>query len=85
MLKTLTFVAAGATVLATGLWAQEETPDHRLRSAASVFHEMLGAPESIKSKSTAMRCRCHSKVDDGLGLSAPFNTYDSPAQPYPIS
>ena len=45
MFNKLTFVAAGAAVLATGLWAQEETPDHRLRSAASVFHEMLSAPD----------------------------------------
>ena len=45
MLKTFTIVTAGAALLATGLWAQEETPDHRMRSAASVMHEMLGAPD----------------------------------------
>jgi lipid-binding SYLF domain-containing protein len=45
MLKTLTLITAGAAVLATGLWAQEETPDHRLRSAADVLHETLGAPD----------------------------------------
>ncbi len=45
MFNKLTFVAAGAAVLATGLWAQEDTPDHRLRAAASVFHEMLSAPD----------------------------------------
>jgi lipid-binding SYLF domain-containing protein len=45
MLKTLTLITAGAAVMATGLWAQEETPDHRLRSAADVLHETLGAPD----------------------------------------
>lgn len=45
MVKTLTFVAAGAAILATGLWAQEESPDHRLRSAADVLRETLNAPD----------------------------------------
>jgi lipid-binding SYLF domain-containing protein len=45
MLKTFTLITAGAALLATGLWAQEETPDHRMRSAASVLHEMLSAPD----------------------------------------
>jgi SH3 domain-containing YSC84-like protein 1 len=45
MLKTFTLITAGAAILATGLWAQEETPDHRMRSAADVLHEMLGAPD----------------------------------------
>jgi SH3 domain-containing YSC84-like protein 1 len=45
MLKTLTLITAGAAVMATGLWAQEETPDHRLRSAADVLRETLGAPD----------------------------------------
>jgi lipid-binding SYLF domain-containing protein len=45
MFKTLTIVTAGAALFATGLWAQEETPDHRMRSAASILHEMLNAPD----------------------------------------
>ena len=45
MYKTFTFVAASAAVLATGLWAQEETPDHRLRASAEVFHEVTAAPD----------------------------------------
>jgi lipid-binding SYLF domain-containing protein len=45
MFKTLTILTAGAALFATGLWAQEETPDHRMRSAASVLHEMLNAPD----------------------------------------
>ncbi|HEX5226897.1 MAG TPA: lipid-binding SYLF domain-containing protein [Bryobacteraceae bacterium] len=45
MLKSFTFIAAGAAILATGLWAQEEKPDHRLRASADVLHDMLGAPD----------------------------------------
>jgi lipid-binding SYLF domain-containing protein len=45
MLKTFTLIAAGAAMLAPGLWAQEETPDHRLRAAAEVFHEIMAAPD----------------------------------------
>jgi len=58
MLKTLTFVAAGTAVLATGLWAQEETPDHRLRSAASVFHEMMGAPDKGIPRDLLEKAQC---------------------------
>ncbi len=43
MLRTLTLIAAG--IIATNLWAQEETPDHRLRSAAEVLRETMGAPD----------------------------------------
>jgi lipid-binding SYLF domain-containing protein len=45
MLRTWTSIAAGAAIMATGLWAQEETPDHRLRSSAEVFHEIMAAPD----------------------------------------
>jgi lipid-binding SYLF domain-containing protein len=45
MLKTLTWVTAAAAILATGLWAQEETPDHRLRTAADVLRETMNAPD----------------------------------------
>jgi SH3 domain-containing YSC84-like protein 1 len=45
MHKTWTLMAAGAALFATGLWAQEETPDHRMRSSADVLHEMLDAPD----------------------------------------
>lgn len=58
MLKTFTIVAAGAAVLASGLWAQEETPDHRLRSAASVFHEMLGAPDKGIPRDLLEKAQC---------------------------
>ncbi|HTB16907.1 MAG TPA: lipid-binding SYLF domain-containing protein [Bryobacteraceae bacterium] len=58
MLRTLTFVAAGTAVLASGLWAQEENPDHRLRSAASVFHEMLGAPDKGIPRDLLEKAQC---------------------------
>jgi len=58
MLKTLTFVAAGAAVLTTGLWAQEENPDHRLRSAASVFHEMVSAPDKGIPRDLLEKAQC---------------------------
>jgi SH3 domain-containing YSC84-like protein 1 len=58
MFKTLTFVAAGAAVLTTGLWAQEETPDHRMRSAASVFHEMISAPDKGIPRDLLEKAQC---------------------------
>jgi len=45
MFRTMTWLTAGAAVLATGLLAQEETPDHRLRASADVLRETLGAPD----------------------------------------
>ena len=45
MLKTLTWIVAGAAIIAPSLCAQEETPDHRLRSASQVLKETLGAPD----------------------------------------
>jgi lipid-binding SYLF domain-containing protein len=58
MLKTLTFIAAGSAILATGLWAQEETPDHRLRSTASVFHEMMNAPDHGIPRDLLEKAQC---------------------------
>jgi lipid-binding SYLF domain-containing protein len=58
MIKTFTFVAAGAALFATGLWAQEETPDHRLRSAAGVFHEMIGAPDKGIPRDLLEKSQC---------------------------
>ena len=58
MLKTLTFVAAGAAMLATGLWAQEETPDHRMQSAADVLHDMLGAPDKGIPRNLLEKAQC---------------------------
>src|SRR6201996_35065 len=58
MLKTLTFVAAGAAVLVTGLWAQEETPDHRLRAAADVFHEVTSAPDKGIPRDLLEKAQC---------------------------
>ncbi len=58
MIKTFTFVAAGAALFATGLLAQEETPDHRLRSAASVFHEMISAPDKGIPRDLLEKSQC---------------------------
>jgi lipid-binding SYLF domain-containing protein len=58
MLKTFTFVAAGVAVLATGLWAQEETPDHRMRSAADVLHEMMDAPDKGIPRDLLEKAQC---------------------------
>src|SRR5580693_2808330 len=58
MLKKLTFITAGAALLTTGLWAQEENPDHRLRSAASVFHEMLSAPDKGIPRDLLEKAQC---------------------------
>ena len=58
MLKTLTLITAGAAVMATGLWAQEETPDHRLRSAADVLRETLGAPDKGIPRDLIEKAQC---------------------------
>jgi lipid-binding SYLF domain-containing protein len=58
MLKTFTIAAAGAAVLATGLWAQEETPDHRLRASARVFHEVMAATDKGIPRDTLERSQC---------------------------
>jgi SH3 domain-containing YSC84-like protein 1 len=41
-MRRLVFLAALAT---TALYAQEETPDHRLKTASAVLHEILSAPD----------------------------------------
>jgi lipid-binding SYLF domain-containing protein len=58
MFKTLTFVATGAAVMATGLWAQEETPDHRLRASADVFREVTSAPDRGIPRDLLERAQC---------------------------
>jgi SH3 domain-containing YSC84-like protein 1 len=57
MLRTLT-VTAGVTLLATGLWAQEETPDHRLRAAADVLHDMMAAPDRGVPRDLLEKAQC---------------------------
>jgi SH3 domain-containing YSC84-like protein 1 len=58
MLKTFSLLAAGTALLATGLWAQEETPDHRLRTSADVLHEMLGAPDRGIPRDLLEKAQC---------------------------
>jgi len=58
MLKTLTWIVAGAAIIAPSLCAQEETPDHRLRSAAAVLHETLGAPDRGIPRDLIEKAQC---------------------------
>lgn len=58
MFKTFSLLAAGAALLATGLWAQEENPDHRLRSSADVLHDMLGAPDRGIPRDLLEKAQC---------------------------
>jgi len=58
MLRTFTCMAAGAAIMATGLWAQEEAPDHRLRTSADVFQEIMGAPDKGIPRDLLERAQC---------------------------
>jgi lipid-binding SYLF domain-containing protein len=58
MLKTFTWIVAGAAIIAPTLCAQEETPDHRLRSAAAVLHETLGAPDRGIPRDLIEKAQC---------------------------
>ena len=58
MHKTLTLIFAGTAIMATGLWAQEENPDHRMRSAADVLQEMLGAPDKGIPRDLLEKAQC---------------------------
>jgi SH3 domain-containing YSC84-like protein 1 len=58
MLKTLTWIVAGAAIIAPTLCAQEETPDHRLRSAADVLRETLGAPDKGIPRDLLEKAQC---------------------------
>jgi lipid-binding SYLF domain-containing protein len=58
MLKTLTWIVAGAAIIAPSLCAQEETPDHRLRSAADVLRETLGAPDRGIPRDLIEKAQC---------------------------
>ena len=58
MLKTLTWIVAGAAIIAPSLCAQEETPDHRLRAAADVLRETLGAPDKGIPRDLLEKAQC---------------------------
>jgi SH3 domain-containing YSC84-like protein 1 len=58
MLKKLTFLAAAAASLGVVAWAQEETPDHRLRAAADVFREVMGAPDKGIPRDLLEKAQC---------------------------
>jgi len=58
MMRTLTWLTAGTAILATGLLAQEETPDHRLRTASDVLKETLSAPDKGISRDLLQKAMC---------------------------
>jgi lipid-binding SYLF domain-containing protein len=58
MLRTFAIITAGAAVLATGLWAQEDTPDHRLRSSADVFREVMATPDKGIPRDLLEKAQC---------------------------
>ena len=58
MLRTLTWIVAGAAIIAPSLCAQEETPDHRLRSASMVLKETLGAPDKGIPRALIEKSQC---------------------------
>ena len=43
---------------ATGLFGQEETPDHRLRTATAVLHEIVTAPDRGIPKELLSKAQC---------------------------
>lgn len=59
MLRTLVIGSIALTGMAiTGLYAQEESPDHRLRAAQDVFHEIMAAPDKGIPTDLLARARC---------------------------
>src|SRR5277367_4541890 len=54
-MRRLMFLAALA---ATGLYSQEETPDHRLRTSTAVFHEIMSAPDKGIPKDLLGNAQC---------------------------
>lgn len=57
-LRTFTWIAAGAALIAPALWAQEETPDHRLQAAADVFREIMAAPDKGVPRDLLEKAQC---------------------------
>jgi lipid-binding SYLF domain-containing protein len=58
MLKKLTFIAAAAASLGVVAWAQEETPDHRLRTSADVFRDIMAAPDKGIPRDLLEKAQC---------------------------
>ena len=54
-MRRLMFLAA---VAATGLYSQEETPDHRLRTSTAVFREIMSAPDKGIPKDLLGKAQC---------------------------
>jgi SH3 domain-containing YSC84-like protein 1 len=58
MLKTFTWIVASAAIIAPTLWAQEDTPDRRLRASADVFREVMGAPDKGIPRDLLEKAQC---------------------------
>lgn len=59
MLKTLVIGSIAITGMTiSGLYAQEETPDHRLRASQEVFHEIMAAPDKGIPKDLLAHAQC---------------------------
>ncbi len=54
MRRVVIFVALAAT----GLYGQEDTPDHRLRTSTAVLHEILSAPDKGIPKELLEKAQC---------------------------
>src|SRR5260370_2894268 len=47
-----------AGLAATGLYGQEETPDHRLRTSTDVLHEIMSAPDKGIPRDLLAKAQC---------------------------
>ena len=54
-MRKLVFCVA---LTATALYSQEETPDHRLRTATAVLHEIMSAPDRGIPKELLSKAQC---------------------------
>src|SRR2546422_949021 len=55
IMRKLVFCVA---LTATALYSQEETPDHRLRTATAVLHEIMSAPDRGIPKELLSKAQC---------------------------
>src|ERR1700682_1816209 len=56
--KIMHRVVIGVALAATGLFGQEETPDHRLRTSTAVLHEIVTAPDRGIPKELLSKAQC---------------------------
>ena len=51
------FLAIGGLAI-MGMYAQEETPDHRLRNSEAVLHEVMSAPDKAIPRDLLQKAQC---------------------------